>query len=151
MIRPKPLAARLEAAKANLFSQEWLDRPDYLGVFPTNADRFVAEDLWRMEKLQPPVYAGTLLQGLAASWHYMGPERLKVLGKEIPDILVTTGTKDALVEDRHSDVLVKEIGGAVKKQVFEGVGHCLQFEAVNEYHVMLEEHFTTAQAKYHKV
>lgn len=151
MIRPKTLAARLEAAKANLFSEEWLARPDDLGEFPTNADRFVAEDLWRIEKLPAPVYQGTLLQGLAVSWHYMGPERLKVLGAEIPDILVVTGDNDALIEHKHSDVLVDGIGGTVRKILFPGVGHCLQFEVVDEYHTMLEEFILHAQKKYWKV
>lgn len=151
MIRPKTLAARLESAKANLFSEEWLARPDDLGEFPTNADRFVAEDLWRIEKLPAPVYQGTLLQGLAVSWHYMGPERLKVLGAEIPDILVVTGDNDALIEHKHSDVLVDGIGGTVRKILFPGVGHCLQFEVVDEYHTMLEEFILHAQKKYWKV
>lgn len=151
MIRPKPLAARLEAAKANLFSEEWLAAPDALGEFPTNADRFVAEDLWRIENLPAPVYQGTLLQGLAVSWHYMGAERLKVLGKEIPDILVVVGDKDALIEHTHSDVLMDGIGGSARKILFPGAGHCLQFEVVDEYHVMLEEFMMNAQKKYHKV
>lgn len=151
MIRPKPLVERLEAAKANIFSPEWLLAPDELGEFPTNGDRFVAEDLWRMEKLQAPVYAGTLLQGLAVSWHYFGPERLKVLGEKIPDILVATGTKDALIEHKHSDVIVQGIMGGVQKRVFDGVGHCLQFEAVNEYHQMLEEFWKRAVERHQKV
>lgn len=126
-------------------------RPDHLGEFPTNGDRFIAEDLWRIENLPTPAYQGSLLQGLAASWHYMGAERLKVLGKEIPDILVLTGDKDVMIEHTHSDVLVDGIGGNARKILFPGVGHCLQFEAIDEYHSVLEEFFTLAHRKYQKV
>ncbi|KAL7274899.1 hypothetical protein RUND412_002174 [Rhizina undulata] len=144
MILPKPLSAQLAANQANLFSSAWLSRPDDTGLFPTNRDRYIAEELWRRKELKPTVYQGYLLQALAASWHYMGPERLNVLGEKIPDILVCTGTTDAMIDCKHSDTLIEGIGGGVKKRVFEGVGHCLQFEANMKYNAMIEEFVTAA-------
>ncbi|KAF8251869.1 alpha/beta-hydrolase [Wilcoxina mikolae CBS 423.85] len=145
MIMPKTLPARLEASQRNLFSDHWLAAPDDLGVFPTNADRYVAEELWRLKDMKPPTMQGFLLQGLAASWHYMGPDRLMVIGSKIKHVLVCTGTEDAMIEYKHSDVLVESIsaGGCdVKKRVFEGVGHVLSWEAMGEYNKMLEEFVT---------
>ncbi|CUS06975.1 unnamed protein product, partial [Tuber aestivum] len=146
MLVPRSLPARLAAAQENIFTAAWLKAPDDLGVFPTNSDRYVAEELWRVENLPPPVYQGFLLQGLAASWHYMGPERLKVLGQRIRHILVCTGDLDAMIECRHSDVLVRGIaaGGRVVKRVFEGCGHGLQFQCAREYNCMIEEFVTAA-------
>lgn len=146
MIMPKSLPARLAATQGNVFAAAWLKAPDDIGVFPTNSDRYVAEELWRLENLPPPVYQGFLLQGLAASWHHMGPERLKVLGERIRHILVCTGDVDAMIECKHSDVLVRGIGagGRVAKRVFEGSGHALQFECAREYNCMIEEFVTAA-------
>ncbi|KAI5804501.1 Alpha/Beta hydrolase protein [Geopyxis carbonaria] len=147
MIMPKSVSARLEATKRYLFSEAWLGAPDELGVFPTNEDRFVAEETWRMQKLKATRFQGYLLQGLAASWHYMGQDRLKEIGKSVPCVLVCTGSSDAMIECKHSDVLVDGIssGGCnVKKVVFEGAGHCLQWETVKEYNAMIEEFTTNA-------
>jgi predicted esterase len=97
--------------------------------------------------MKSPTMQGFLLQGLAASWHYMGPDRLKTIGSKIKHVLVCTGTEDAMIEYKHSDVLVEGIsaGGCdVKKRIFEGVGHVLSWEAREEYNKMLEEFVTNA-------
>jgi pimeloyl-ACP methyl ester carboxylesterase len=90
------------------------------------------------------VYSGFLLQALAATWHYVGPERLKVIGERIGYVLVCTGDQDRMVGCEHSEVLVKGIGGGVVKRVFEGAGHALQFECVGEYNRMIEGFVTKA-------
>ncbi|KAA8914533.1 Alpha/Beta hydrolase protein [Sphaerosporella brunnea] len=148
MIMPKTLHARLEATKRNIFSDSWLAAPDDLGVFPTNGDRFVSEELWRMKELKAPVYRGFLLQGLAATWHYMGEDRLKAIGSNVKHVLVCTGTSDQMIEYTHSDVLVAGIsaGGVaeVKKRYFEGVGHALNRETLEEYNKMVEAFVTSA-------
>jgi hypothetical protein len=147
MMMPKSLSARLEATKRNLFSERWLAAPDDLGVFPTNGDRFVAEELWRMKELKQPVFQGFLLQGLACSWHYVGEDRLKAIGSNVQQVLVCTGTNDQMIEYTHSEVLVAGIstGGAdVKKRFFEGVGHAIHVEMLEEYNRMVEEFVTNA-------
>ena len=147
---PKTLPARLEAQKRSLFSGRWLAAPDDQGEFPTNADRFAAEGLWRLRELRPPHVHGLLLQGLAATWHHMGPDRLRLLGSRIDRVLVCTGTADAMIEPSHSDVLVQGIaagGCKVVKRLFPGVGHVLSWEAVAEYNSMLDEFVTHAHAR----
>lgn len=148
MMLPKPLAQRLKNSMAILFTQRWLETPDDLGDFPTNADRFVAEELWRMRELKPPAFRGFALQGLAASWHFMGPERLKTIGETVQNVLVCTGNSDAMIGHQHSDVLVAGIraGGCnVQVRVFEGVGHTLLWEAMDDYNKMVEEFTETSQ------
>lgn len=147
---PKTLAARLEAQKRILFSERWLAAPDDQGEFPTNADRFMAEGLWRLRELRPPTMRGLLLQGLAATWHHMSSERLRLLGSRIDRVLVCTGTADTMIEPAHSDVLVQGIaagGCKVVKRLFAGVGHVLSWEAEAEYNCMLDEFVTHAHAR----
>lgn len=147
MVMPKSLSARLAAAKHNLFSTRWLSAPDDLGVFPTNGDRFAAEELWRMKHLRRPVYQGFLLQGLAASWHYMAHDRLMAIGASVENVLVCTGTDDQVIAHQHSDTIVAGItagGCMVKMRHFEGVGHALNWEALVEYNRMVEEFVTEA-------
>ncbi|KAI5816730.1 Alpha/Beta hydrolase protein [Pyronema omphalodes] len=147
MLMPKTLPQRLAAAQRNLFSPGWLVKPDDHGVFPTNADRYVAEELWRLNDLKPPVIQGFLLQGLAATWHYVGPERLKIIGEKVDRIMVCTGTADEMIEWGHSTRLVEGLrkgGNEVHYREWLGVGHVLSWEVEAEYNKMVEEFVTGA-------
>jgi hypothetical protein len=150
MVLPKSLSARLAASKRNLFSERWLAAPDDGGVFPTNGDRFVAEELWRLKNLRRPAYKGLLLQGLAASWHNMGRDRLKSIGANVENVLVCTGTDDRMIDHGHSDVIIAGIGAGgckVKTRYFEGVGHALSWETLDEYNRMVEEFVVEASRR----
>lgn len=147
MLMPKTLPQRLAAAQRNLFSPSWLVKPDDHGVFPTNADRYVAEELWRLNDLKPPVIQGFLLQGLAATWHYVGPDRLKTIGEKVDRIMVCTGTGDEMIEWGHSTRLVEGLrkgGNEVHYREWLGVGHVLSWEVEGEYNKMVEEFVTGA-------
>lgn len=147
MIMPKSLSTRLETSKHLLFSKDWPEKPDDLGVFPTNGDRYVAEELWRVDNLPTPRYQGFLLQGLAASWHYMGPVRLKLVGELVKHIQVLTGTGDNMIEHFHADKLVEGLESAGRKVdlvKFEGAGHCLHWE-LPEYNAVIENFVLKAQ------
>lgn len=149
MIMPKPLTARIESSKYRLFGKDWLDQPDALGVFPTNGDRYTAEELWRMDHLSKPRYQGYLLQGLAASWHYMSEERLKKVGKTVESIMVLTGTEDNMIEHFHSDILVdglESAGRKVELKKFQDAGHALHWELGN-YNTIIEQFVLAAQEK----
>jgi len=151
MILPKSLEARIAAAKANIFAKEWLHAPDPYGEFPTNGDRFTAEELWRLKALKKPPFFAYLLQGLAATWHYVGPDRLKTIGERVQNVLVCHGTEDVMIPFVHMDALVAGIamGGCdVQKSVYEGAGHALHIERWDEYHKMVEEFVTKAHAQH---
>src|SRR5690606_40235533 len=62
LLFPKSEEKRLEGVQANIFAKSWLESPDDLGEFPTNSDRFVAEECWRADYMPPPVFMGYLLQ-----------------------------------------------------------------------------------------
>lgn len=157
MIMPKSYAARVANIQRMCFSKKWLEAPDEQGVFPTNADRQTAEDLYRVEHLPPPVYAAFILQALAASGHKVSTGRLQELASKVgkkeektgmAPILVCTGTADLTIEYKHSEEIVEGLGGEESGKVilkkFEGAGHVLSWECQKEYNQMLQEHFLAA-------
>lgn len=148
LIMPKPAEQGIASKAHRLFSGEWLAKPDTLGVFPTNLDRFTAEELWRQKNLRRPVWFAWFLQAIATSWHQMGADRLKKLGEGVKNVLVCTGNQDNMVHWSHSETLVAGIrtgGAAVDLRVFEGCGHALNRETVDEYHTMLEAFVVKAE------
>ncbi|TGZ85242.1 alpha/beta-hydrolase [Ascodesmis nigricans] len=155
MIVPKPLHIRLERVKSNLFSPQYLNSRDPSGIFPTNGDRFVAEELWRMANIKQPGFKGFILQAWAASWHNMQPERLRKVGGAVEDILVCVGDRDKMIEPIHAKILVEGLDRhregmgweKVKTRVFEGFGHALQIEVVEEYNDMLEGFWKGVEGK----
>ncbi|KAF8470583.1 Alpha/Beta hydrolase protein [Kalaharituber pfeilii] len=158
MFLPKPEEMRLRYVQAALFSKEWLEAPDDLGEFPTNADRFVAEELWRAANLKRPVWIAYLLQGLAASGHDVSSERLQKIGGFVGGdggvplpVLVLTGTKDRMIEHSHSEEIVAGINSAgeserARLKIFEGAGHVVHWEAEKEYNSLLETQFMQAES-----
>lgn len=114
-----------------------MDAPDRDGVFPTNADRFNAEELWKTKNLKPPSVFGFLAQLIAAGWHNCGPERLKYIGKNISHILVLYGTDDIMIEPSHSKRLAEGLGPNVKVKEFINVGHVISTESLDEYNELV--------------
>ena len=152
MIVPKPLHIRLRQTSAAIFAPEWTSAPDDLGVFPTNGDRYVAEELWRADRMKNPMWASSILQALAASMHDVSEERLGKLGgllagMKVP-VLVCVGTKDLMIASRCSEEVVKGLNkggeGRARLREFEGAGHVLNWERTGVYNVMLEEYFEEA-------
>ena len=89
--------------KRNLYTGEWLNAPDTLEhvvkSFPTNGDRFAANEIW---KRSHPTYfqkGGFILQAAAAWLHYKSPEDLHKLANTIGKkrIMVVHGTKDRML------------------------------------------------------
>jgi hypothetical protein len=164
---PKSLDAQIEGVKKNLYSQAWLDGPDTLEphtqAFPTNGDRFAANELW---KRQHPEYfgkAGFMLQAIAAGWHHKSPEQLQEIAMNVGKkrIMVVHGTKDRMLTfplgvvlwrglERGEGVTGKEnwLGveeeedvwreGEVEKHFIKGQGHVLPAEMREEFEGWIE-------------
>lgn len=168
MLVPQPLPFRLNRVQNSLFSPSFLASPDPLGDFPTNSDRFVAEELWRMKNQTQGPWFAYLLQGLAASTHYFSTERLKKLGElvrvgegeeegeegkpglKVP-VMVYTGKLDKMIEWTHSVQIVEGIEaagkGKTRLKIWDGSGHALHWEELDEYNKMQEEYFREAEEK----
>ncbi|KAF2865222.1 Alpha/Beta hydrolase protein [Massariosphaeria phaeospora] len=164
---PKPLDAQIASVKHNLYTPTWLSLPDALPPivqpFPTNGDRFAANELW---KRSHPAYfprGGFLLQAVAAGWHYKSGAELAALAAAVGKrrIMVVHGTEDRMITFPHAVVLwrglEKGLGrtgrenwlgvegeadvweeGEVEKRFVVGQGHVLPIEMREEFRGWVE-------------
>ncbi|EPS44301.1 hypothetical protein H072_1699 [Dactylellina haptotyla CBS 200.50] len=139
LIKPKTLEERLEAARENLFGQKYINAPDVAGVFPTNGDRFNAEEIWKNENVVQPPFLGFMSQLVAAGWHSCSPERLKHIADSIEFILVTYGLQDKMIEPSNSKYLAEKLGPRIRVREFPDAGHVISTEHVHEYNHMVAE------------
>ncbi|KAK6523302.1 hypothetical protein TWF694_006187 [Orbilia ellipsospora] len=139
LIKPKTLEERLQAARDNLFGQRYLLAPDEMGVFPTNGDRFNAEEIWKTENVIQPPFLGFMSQLVAAGWHSCSPERLRYIADNIDFVLVAYGLQDKMIEPHHFKYLVEKLGPRVRVREFPDAGHVISTEHVREYNQMVKE------------
>ncbi|EDU39578.1 MhpC hydrolase or acyltransferase alpha beta hydrolase superfamily [Pyrenophora tritici-repentis] len=159
---PKSLDAQIEGVKKNLYTQEWLDAPDTLEpvveAFPTNGDRFAANELWKRQHPEYFTKAGFMLQAVAAGWHHKSPEQLQEIANKVGKnrIMVVHGTKDRMLTfplgvvlwrglEKGEGVTGKEnwLGieeeediweqGEIEKHFIKGQGHVLPVEMRQEF------------------
>ena len=135
---PKALDIQLEELKARLFSEEWLNEPDAEGHFPTNGDRFAAQEVKKRQDVDGFTRKGFLCQLVAAAYHHKSARQLEVLGDKVgrERILVVHGTSDKMITVPHGEVLCKELGGeerGVTRIIVQGKGHGLPMEWRREF------------------
>jgi hypothetical protein len=153
--------------KKNLYTPAWLDAPDTLEPvvqsFPTNGDRFAANELWKRQHPEYFAKPGFILQLVAAGWHHKSLEQLqqiaKMVGKE--RIMVIHGTQDQMITFPHGVVLWRGlekgqgktgtenwlgiedeadvwVEGEVEKHFVKGQGHVLPAEMRQEFQGWVE-------------
>lgn len=139
---PKSLDAQVAEVKTRV-SESWLLAPDEDGNFPTNGDRFAAQELTK--RRDPTTFArkGFLCQILAVGWHKKSAEQLQQIADQVgrERIQVVHGTVDNLITCPHMAVLLAGLGGeerGVTKVVFEGRGHYLPLEERHEFKKVIE-------------
>ncbi|MCJ1416993.1 hypothetical protein MMC32_003332 [Xylographa parallela] len=135
---PKDTDIQLAEIKARLFSDEWLAAPDADGNFPTNGDRFAAQEVKKRRNTEAFTRKGFTLQAIAAGWHHKSPEQLQEIGDKVgrERIQVIHGSRDQMITFHHGEMLVKELGGegsGVTHVFFEGRGHVLPMEERKEF------------------
>lgn len=110
---PKAIDVELDSIKARIFSQPWLSEPDAEGHFPTNGDRWAAQELTKRRDVEGFTRSGFILQAMAANWHHKSATQLKHLGDQVGRnrILVIHGTVDKMITPPHGELLVKDLGG----------------------------------------
>jgi len=124
---------QLANTKERLFTSEWLNEPDAEGHFPTNGDRFAAQELMKRRSLDQFTGKGFVLQALAAATHNKSAKQLKELGDRVgrERILVVHGVLDRMITFTHGEVLAAELGGPEKGLTYVPVpdrGHGLPME-----------------------
>lgn len=164
---PKSIDTQIENVKKNLYTQSWLDSPDTLEpvkqAFPTNGDRFAANELWKRQQTEQFQRAGFILQAIAAGWHHKSAEQLQQLATSVGKsrIMVVHGTQDRMITFPHGVVLWRGLEkgegktgaenwlgleaeedvwqqGEVEKHFIKGQGHALPVEMRAEFADWLE-------------
>ena len=139
---PKSLDKQI-AEIVSRVSRSWLDQPDEEGRFPTNGDRFAAQELTKRQDLEGFTRKGFLLQAVAVGYHKKSPAQLREMADNVgrERIQVLHGTIDNLITFPHAKVLVDALGGedaGVTKVVFEGRGHYIPMEERQRFKGVIE-------------
>ncbi len=139
---PKSLDKQIAEVKTRV-SESWLSQPDEDGDYPTNGDRFTAQELTKRQDIAGFTRKGFICQALAAGWHKKSPQQLKEIADKVgrQRILVIHGTTDNLITVPHGEILTMELGEAdmgVTKRIFEGRGHYLPMEERVEFRRLIE-------------
>jgi len=134
------------------FSKEYLASPgnkETLSIipdgqeYPTIADFYIDSILREFHGVfakENPV--GLLVQQMSAVLtHYVSSKRLHSLRRRFP-ILVMTGSNDLIVHSSHSLKMAKVMAADLK--VFDGIGHALTEECLDQVNLSLRNHFKRA-------
>jgi pimeloyl-ACP methyl ester carboxylesterase len=141
---PKAIDPQLAEIKVRLFGPTWIHEPDddvnYPGggKFPTNGDRFAAQELDKRSNPDEFSRKGFILQAIAAGWHHKSAVQLKELGDKVgrDRITVMHGEVDRMISFPHGEVLAKEVG--VELMRWENCGHVLMMEKRIEFNNTIE-------------
>jgi pimeloyl-ACP methyl ester carboxylesterase len=143
---PRSIDEQIALAKYNCFGQDWLEKPDQEGgLFPTNGDRFAAQELRKRGDVESFTKKGFLCQAVAAGWHHKSAQQLKELGDKIgrERILVVGGNVDKMITPPHFDVLIKELGGdgpnGIRTKIWDRTGHVCPIEKKDEFNELIAE------------
>ena len=164
---PRSLEKQIDSVKQNLYTEAWLNSPDTLDPvvesFPTNGDRFAANEIWKRSHESYFGKKGFMLQLIAAGWHYKSPAQLAALAESVGKkrIMVVHGTKDRMITFPHAVVLWRGLEkgegrtgkefigmeeepdvweeGEIEKKFIRGQGHVLPVEMREEFSTWLEE------------
>jgi len=150
MFVPKTVDESLRQAKSMLFPQEWLEAKDGVtpftedDVWPTNGDRFGAQEL--KKRLDPVKFTrkGFMLQAIGAGWHVKTPAQLKEIGDKVgrDRVFVMHGDRDRLISPPHVVDLENGFGGresGITVIIKEGGGHALMGEDWKWFNETIEE------------
>lgn len=145
---PRPLDTQLNNVAYNLFTDEWLPKPDELEYtkepFPTNRDRVMASELAKRLNPNTTTMLSFVSQAIAAGWHHKSPEQLERLGNQIgrERIMVVHGGKDRMIGFPNGVALLEGLGGE-KSDVtvrFEmEMGHVIPIEMRKTFNMWVEE------------
>lgn len=146
---PKSLDKQVAEIKTRV-SDSWLSEPDQDGDFPTNGDRFAAQELTKRQDTGGFTRKGFICQAVAAGWHKKSPEQLKEIAEKVGSerIIVIHGSTDNLITVPHGEILAKELGEGmgVTKEIFEGRGHYLPMEERAKFGRLIEGIVEKAEA-----
>jgi len=139
---PKSIDAQLVEVKSRV-SSTWLSESDTDGDFPTNGDRFAAQELKKRQDTEGFTRNGFLCQAVAVGWHKKTAAQLQEMAEKVgmQRIQVVHGTIDNLITFPHAAILVDALGGegaGITNVVFPGRGHYLPLEEREAFRRVIE-------------
>lgn len=142
--------AQLVEVKSRV-SSTWLSEPDADADFPTNGDRFAAQELKKRQDTEGFTRKGFLCQAIAVGWHEKTANQLQEMAEKVgrQRIQVMHGTVDNLITFPHAAILVDALGGesaGVTSITFPGRGHYLPLEERYEFKRLIEVMIEKAEA-----
>ncbi|MCJ1390896.1 hypothetical protein MMC18_003757 [Xylographa bjoerkii] len=147
---PKSVDVQLDEVKSRV-SQSWLSAPDVDGEFPTNGDRFTAQEITKRRDVEGFTRKGFLCQIVSTVTHRKSTKQLRQLAEGVGGdrIQILHGSIDNLITVPHAEVLYDRLGGeaaAVTKTIFEGRGHYLPWEERQEFKILVAALIEKVQA-----
>ncbi|MCJ1280711.1 hypothetical protein MMC26_000028 [Xylographa opegraphella] len=147
---PKSVDIQLDEVKSRV-SYSWLSAPDVDGEFPTNGDRFAAQEITKRRDKDGFTRRGFLCQAVSTVTHKKSVEQLRQVTETVGGsrIQLLHGTIDNLITIPHAHVLYDRLGGeaaGVTKTIFEGRGHYLPWEERQEFRSLIESLVEKVQA-----
>jgi len=145
---PKAIDTQLNHVAYNLFTEEWLAKPDELEYskepFPTNRDRAMAAELTKRLNPETMTKFSFMLQAIAAGWHHKSPEQLEELADKVgrDRIMVLHGENDRMISFPNGEALAEGLGGeegGIRVRFIQNMGHVIPIEMRREFHSWVEE------------
>ena len=148
MFVPRDIDTQLDEIAHRLFSSEFLALPDTENSdtdpalnYPTNWDRFAANELSKRTDKEGFTRKGFMLQAIAAGWHVKTKAQLLEIKEQVgaERIAVLHGTGDRMVTFKHFEIIKEEMGEGPTYRVWDGKGHVLAWEEHEEFNGFVKE------------
>lgn len=148
MFVPRDIDTQLHEIGERLFSDEFLALPDTEHSatdpalnYPTNWDRFAANELKKRADTQGFTRKGFMLQAIAAGWHVKTKAQLLDIKHKVgaDRIAVVHGTIDRMITFKHFEIIREEMGEGPTYRVWNGKGHVLMWEEEDEFNAFIKE------------
>ncbi|OHE95102.1 glycylpeptide N-tetradecanoyltransferase [Colletotrichum orchidophilum] len=147
ILLPKGADIELKSKAHRLFTERYLNAPDTGSLdpektFPTNLDRFVAEELAeRAEDTEFSRRKGVIFQAIAAGWHYKSDEDLVKIGDGVgrSRILVMHGTFDETITFPHFELIKAALGEGPEYIAWKDCGHMPLWEREEEFNEAIKD------------
>ena len=140
MFIPRDIDFQLIDISKRLFSDSFMQLPDTENDdpklnYPTNWERFAANELVKRSDKSGFTRKGFMLQAIAAGWHVKTKEQLVQLKQRVgaERIAVVHGTIDRMITFKHFEILKEELGEGPEYRVWQGRGHVLMWEEEKEF------------------
>jgi len=118
-----------------LFPLRWLDQKDERDS-RTNREIQIENEIRRELLTQKQHFMGTISQMCAALTHYMSLDRLGLISRSVPKVVIVCGDDDHLVGLKHSRRLKAAMPEAEFIQ-WKDTGHGIHFQRPKEFHELL--------------